>query len=669
MNSTRTESAWALGGKRLLSGLAVLVLLALAGCGSGSSSMSASSPSTSTKASTCSGCGTAMVSLTDAPGDFVSYIVKVDSLSLTSSDGTVVQTVPVASQVDFAQLVNLSEILTAHQVPPGNYTSAQLTLDYSNADIVVSTSSGNVTVPAADLINGATNSPISGPITVTLSFANNPLVITDGTVSNLAIDFNLAASNTVDLTANPITVTVNPVLSASLAPSASKQIHVRGPLVSVSTGNSDYVVNVRPFEDQNDDFGQMTVYTNSTTSFLINGTSYTGSAGLTALAALPASTLTTAYGTWDKTSDTFSASIVHAGSSVAGVSGDTVVGTVAARSADTLTLDNALVFQPPSSTSGSDDDMNFQRQVTVTVGSNTTVSAQGQSGTYTIADISVGQRVRFTGTLSTSSSSSSSGSSIGASGSGPSLDATSGSALLEPTRGTGVLTSASSGSLLVNLQYLGHVAASSLNFAGTGSSSTSDAAASSYSIQVPSSFSTSSLTTGLPVQFTGFVSPFGAAPPDFSASTVISYSQAQAELHAGWSSPGTTTAFTALSSTELIIGQAALQAATYHVIRIDDNMLDASTLSGGVTLVPPGTTSSSSSSTGSSSTDDIADDQAFAIVHQASQTVDTFSTFSAFTTALNNDLSNASVLGISAEGTYGANATITVNRVFVVLNN
>ena len=666
MNSARTESAWALGGKRLLSGLAVLVLLALAGCGSGSSSMSASSPSTSTKASTCSGCGTAMVSLTDAPGDFVSYIVKVDSLSLTRSDGTVVQTVPVASQVDFAQLVNLSEILTADQVPPGDYTSAQLTLDYSNADIVVSTSSGNVTVPAADLINGSTNSPISGPITVTLSFQNNPLVITDGTVSNLAIDFNLAASNTVDLSATPITVTVNPVLSASLAPSTSKQIHVRGPLVSVSAGNSDYVVNVRPFEDQSDDFGQMTVYTNSTTNFLINGTSYTGSAGLAALAALPAGTLTTAYGTWDKTSDTFTASIVHAGSSVAGVAGDTVVGTVAARSADTLTLDNALVLQPPSASSNSDDDLNFQRQVTVTVGSNTLVSAQGESGPYTIADISVGQRVRFTGTLSTSSSS---GGSIASSGSGPSLDATSGSALLEPTRGTGLLTSASSGSLLMNLQYLGHVAASSLNFAGTGSSSAMDATASNYSIEVPSSFSTSSLTTGLPVQFTGFVTPFGAAPPDFSASTVISYSQAQAELHVGWSSPGTTTAFTALSSTELVIGQAALQAAMYHVIRIDDNMLDASTLSGGVTLVPPGTTSSSSSSTGSSSTDDIADDQAFAIVHQASQTVDTFSTFCAFTTALNNDLSNASVLGISAEGTYGANATITVNRVFVVLNN
>ena len=665
MNSAHTLPRWMLGGRGLLSGLAVLAMLALAGCGSGSSSLSMTSGSTpSTKQSVCSGCGTAMVSLTDAPGDFVSYMVTVDSLTLTRSDGTVVQTVPLATQVDFTQLVNLSEILTAHQVPPGNYTSAQLTLDYSKADIVVSTSSGNVTVPAADILDGSTGKPISSPVQVTLSFGNHPLVITDGTISNLALDFNLAASNTVDLTANPITVTVNPALSASLAPATSKQIHVRGALVSVSASNSDYVVNVRPFDDpnDNDDFGQATVNTTSTTSFLINGTSYTGSAGLTALAALPANTFVTAYGTWDMTSKTFTASVVHAGTSVSGVSGNTAVGTVAARSGDTVTLDNALVFQPPGSNMNSDDDMSFRKQITVTVGSNTMVTEEGQtSGSFTASDISVGQRVRFMGTISTS-------------GSGTSLDATSGSALLLPTRGTGLYISSGTGSITVNLQSLGHVLASSLNFAGTGTQG-NDASASSYVVQIPSTFSTSSFAAGLPVQFTGFVTAFGsAAPPaapDFSASTVISYAQAEAALDANWSSPGTTTAFTALSATELVIGQPALQAATTHVIRIDDSFIDASTLSGGVTLVPASATSSGSSSSSSTSmsTDDIGDDQAYAIVHQSTHKIDTFSTFSDFTTALNTDLSSDSVLGIFAKGTYGANNTITVDRVFVVLNN
>ncbi len=657
-HAARARSSRALVGKRLMRGLSVLVMLALAGCGSGSGSMAAPGPSTSSKQSVCSGCGTAMVSLTDAPGDFVSYIVKVDSLSLTRADGTVVQTVPTATQVDFTQLVNLSEILTAYQLPPGEYTSAQLTLDYRKADIVVSTASGNVTVPTADLIDGATGSAISAPITVTLSFPKNPLVITDGTISNLALDFNLAASNTVNLSSSPPTVTVDPVLSASLAPATSKPIHVRGPLLSVSAGGGDYVVNVRPFEDPNDDFGQMTVYTTASTTFLVNGTGYTGTAGLTALAALPANTLTTAYGTWSTTSQTFTATTVNAGSSVTGVSGNSVTGTVAARNADTVTLDNALVFMPQTADSNADDDMHFQQQVTVTVGSGTTVSAQGETGTLGIGDISVGQRVRFTGTLNTS-------------GSTPALDATSGTALLEPTSGTGLYTSGSPGSITINLQTLGHVPASGLDFTGTGTSAALDAVASSYIVQIPSAFSLSAFASGLPVEFSGFVMPYGAAPPDFSASTVVAYGQAKARLFATWNAPGTATAFTALTSTELVIGQPALQAATHHVIRIADTTLDASTLSTGVTLVPVSATSSASASgsSSSSSTDDGGEDQAFAIAHQASRSVDTFHTFSDFTTALNTDLSNASVLGVFAEGTYGANGTVTVHRVFVVLND
>lgn len=664
MKRVRSHSAWTLGAKQLLSGLVIATALALAGCGGSSMNPAAAvSPSVSTKTTACSSssCGTAVVSLTDAPGDFVSYIVTVDSLTLTRADGTVVQTVPTTSQVDFAQLVNLSEVLSAQQLPPGNYTSAQLTLDYSNADVVVSTASGNVTVPTADLINGATNSPISGPITVTLSFGSTPLVITDGTVSNLALDFNLAASNTVDLTANPITVTVNPVLSASLAPASSKQIHVRGPLQSVSAGNSDYVVNVLPFDDDQSDFGQFTVYTNASTTFLINGTSYTGSAGLSALQGLSTGTLTTAYGAWDTTTNTFTASVVHAGTSVAGVSGPTVLGTVAARTADTITLDDALVLQPPSSGSSSgdtqnEDDLHFTHQVTVTVGSGTMVSAEGETGTFSTADLSVGQRVRFTGTLSSNVT-------------GTSLDATSGTALIKPTRGTGLYIGPSSGAIAVNLQSLGGVDATSLLFTGTGSSAATDATASNYEVGIPGSFSTSVLSVGLPVEFTGFVTPFGAAPPDFEANTVVSYAQAHAQLHANWTSPGTTTAFTALSSTALVIGQPALASATTHTIEIGDSLIDASTLSGGVTLVPATATSSSSTSGSTEPNDDGGEDLAFAIAHQSSDSVDTFGTFSDFTSALNTDLSSASVLGVWADGLYGPNGTITVNRVYVVLNN
>src|SRR5208283_1619163 len=123
--------------RRLLSMLLIAGAALLTACGGGGGSMgsstAASSGSTTSMAQSCSNCGTAVVSLTDAPGDFVNYIVNVVSLQLTRSDGTVVQTVPATTQVDFAQLVNLSEIISAGQIPAGQYVSAQLTLDYSGA--------------------------------------------------------------------------------------------------------------------------------------------------------------------------------------------------------------------------------------------------------------------------------------------------------------------------------------------------------------------------------------------------------------------------------------------------------------------------------------------------------------------------------------------------------
>ena len=496
----KSRAAWAAFARGLLAGVCALSALALAGCGGGSgmSSMpgTTSSASPPTSQSACANCGTAMISMTDAPGDFASYIVSIDSLTLTNANGQQVQTVPKTTPVDFAQLVNLSEILSAQQVPAGRYTSATLTLDYTNATLVVDTSGGDVTVPAADILNAQTGKPLTGQVTVTLSFANsNQLVITPGTVSNLALDFNLTASNTVDLTSSPITVSVNPSLTASLTPDATKQIHVRGPLASVSATNDDYVVNIAPFHDADDGFGQLTVDTTATTSYLINGTTYTGSAGLTALAALPANTMTAAYGTWDRTAHTFTASVVDAGSSVTGETGDSVMGTVMARSGDTLTVSNALVFLPLTSMGWH---FGFQRQMTVTIGTGTTVTEQGQSGTLPIADISVGQEARFSGSFSSSTNTANMMSSTTAGGT---LDATSGSVELLPTDGIGLFSSSSSGEMTVNLQSLGHVQAGNLTFTGTGVTASQDASAAAYQVSIPTSFSTSSLASGLPVSF------------------------------------------------------------------------------------------------------------------------------------------------------------------------
>jgi hypothetical protein len=121
--------------------LSVLLLIGaglLSACGSGGgSSMSSPASTTTVSGQSCSNCGGALVTLTDAPGDFVSYIVNLDSLQLTNANGTTVQIVPNTTQVDFAQLVNLSEVVSAAEIPAGKYVSASMTLDYAGATIVV----------------------------------------------------------------------------------------------------------------------------------------------------------------------------------------------------------------------------------------------------------------------------------------------------------------------------------------------------------------------------------------------------------------------------------------------------------------------------------------------------------------------------------------------------
>src|SRR5580658_757969 len=146
--------------RRMLVLIGVWALAACGGSGAGMSSMN--SPGTSQSApQACTNCGTAMVSLTDAPGDFISYMVNVVSLQLTRSDGTVVETLPVTTKVDFAQLVNLSEIISADQIPEGSYVSAAMTLDFSTATIVVDNGTAGVTIAPANVINGATSLPLT----------------------------------------------------------------------------------------------------------------------------------------------------------------------------------------------------------------------------------------------------------------------------------------------------------------------------------------------------------------------------------------------------------------------------------------------------------------------------------------------------------------------------
>ncbi len=647
------QSAWTASKSRFLCLLIGASATLLSACGGGSGSgMANSSAMASNGTSTgqsCSNCGTAVLSLTDAPGDFLSYIVNVASLQLTRSDGTVVQTVPATTQVDFAQLVNLSEIISAGQIPSGEYVSVSMTLDYSKATIVVDSGSGSVTIGAGNIINGATSKPLAAPnstqVTLTLTLdPNNHLIVTSNAIANLALDFNLADSNTIAPSdTNPVSVTVHPALTATLTPDTTKQTRVRGPFVSANTSASNFIIGVRPFCNATGTSGELTVGVTATTTYSINGTNNTGSAGLTALAASTAGTLIVAYGSWDQTTQAFTASNVLVGSSVPGFDHDSLSGNVIARSGNSLTvIDGAMEWHQFGG-------MAFVRQTTVLLSPATTVMEQGQSGSFSIADISVGQHIQVSGKFA--------GSSDGNdwSNSNAMLDATAGSVQLMLTNIAGTVTAAptAADTVTLNLQSFDGHSAANFNFAGTGVSTKQDASAGAYMVSLPAALAGNPLSAGTPAQFTGFVTPFGTAPPDINAITTVNYANTSAQLWVGWGwQSGYAMPFSMLTSTELLISPAALQASNVHVIRIGFETFDPSTLASGLQLKP----------------DPAAVNPQFIVGHLQSWKVDNYTTFGDFTAALMMDLTGSTtVVQLGARGPYAPSTGIMLVDGMVVL--
>src|ERR1700730_8178422 len=422
----RAEIKTMLGSKTMRGALAGLVtcgMLLLAGCGGGMSSgmgtgMGAGTGGTATT-SACSSasCGASMVTLTDAKGDFLSYTVNLTSLQLQTAAGASVETLPSVTKVDFSQLVDLTEVISAGQIPAAEYVSATLTLHYTAANITADDGTGAaVVLKPVD----ATGAALTGPVSVSVKLDNaHHLMITPGRTGRLALAFNLAASNTVNLTA--ATVTVSPTLVASVVPSDTKQVRVRGQFASASTTANDFVLNVQPFHDQTKTNGQVTVGVGPATTYQVNGTASVGAAGLAALAALPANTMVAAFGSLQTDTQTFLATTVLAGTSLENPAPDQVSGTVIARSANTLTLRRATLWMRDG------DFESEHHDVTVTVADGTAVTEAGMMGTFTIAVISVGQHIDAFGMAS----------STGGSDANQTLEATAGSVRLNMTAAWG----------------------------------------------------------------------------------------------------------------------------------------------------------------------------------------------------------------------------------------
>ncbi len=514
--------------------------------------------------------GTPVMLLTgEAAGDFSTYSVGLYTITLTRSDGYVAYVQTSDEQVDLTRRTNLTELFNATGVPDGTYKSMTVSLDYSSPIVYLK---GQSTPAKVENTSGTAN---PGVITETVNFdPSNPLVIGLNKSTPLALDIDLAASNSINASTN--TVTVKPFIVATIQPYENNPLRARGQIVLTNASAGSFTENIRPFDDTyyaDGDVGALTVNTSSSTYFNINGTTYTGSAGLSAMAALNPGITITAYGTLGDLSTitpALNATAVYAGTTVISQGNEALRGVVTARSGNTLTLSGAeyICQEGPCYSNAS---FNYYPTATVTIGSGTVVSQDGVAASgLSTQSVSVGQQVTALGVGSISSSNA------------LSMNANPGQIRLQPTPLWGTLSSGASGSATVNLLELANNAPGAFNFAGTGVTSSEDANAASYTLNT-GTFDASTLSASTLINAVGIVAPFGAAPPDFTTSAVTNMTTGPSTLIVEWTS-GTTAPFSSAGNSGIVVnlGNTSITSA---ILRTGPQTVQLSSLSGSPTII------------------------------------------------------------------------------------
>ncbi len=435
--------------------------------------------------------GEIVIALTDAEGDFTTYGIDVTSVVLRKANGTVVETLPLRTRVDFAELTEVTEFLTVATVPVGVYESVSLGLDFTDAEVIVQDDFG---VEQRTTLVDESGDPL-GALTVRLQLTSSDRIrIAVGIPAAFSLDFDLDASNEIDHTTAPPTVTVMPFLLATPELEADRAHRLRGVLDTVDEETSSVTLKVRPFRHRTGDFGRFRFFTDDETLYEIDGAGFEGAAGLMAMAELAENIPVVVGGM--VTDGGFVAATVLAGTSVPWTQYDVVSGVVVARTDGALTVRGAVIEY-------TDGIVARRAEMTVLVGEGTNVTALGlDNDLLTQNSISVGQRIVAFGELTDDLS----------------LNASESHVRMQISGLTAEVVAETP--LAVDLIYLNGRRPAVYDFSGTGVSPDDDADPSFYQIDT-STLPLSSIDSGDLVRVRGHVNEFGAAPEDFLALTVI----------------------------------------------------------------------------------------------------------------------------------------------------
>lgn len=550
----------------------LLTLVVLAACGGGASTTVMDEPVAVAEcdpgnSATFAECGTVMLALTDADGDFLNYTVDVLSLTLETANGRTVETLPGATRINFTDYVDLTELVAVATIPPATYVSGTIRLDYSDAEVFVEANGDAKQAVVTDLDGVALTQT---ELRITLS-NRDQLTIVKGRSALLQLDFDLDASHVVDIVPTPATAVSEQFIVAEVSPVDEKDIRVRGRLAAVSEDEMTYTIAVRPFHDRSGDFGRMKVYVTDETEFEVDDAVFVGVEGLRALSAAGTGTPTIAQGTLNVAEHEFTANIVLAGSSVPGTDRDAVVGNVIARDANLLTIRGATII-------ASDRRAHFNDDVVVEIGPDTKVFKDGDRvSDLSIDAISIGQRVTIRGTLVQTATDSLT--------TGIRIDATAGAIRMHVTHLLGIVNTVLPGQADVTLHAIDRRRVQIFDFAGTGVSPDMDADPDNYEVAT-GVLPLADFSTGKPIVAWGFPTAFGMAPPDFFGRTVIDFTNVRSALGIGWGSAGTVAPFISMGSDGLILDNQNPDIGQRHFIKSGPVLIDLTELDSNTTIVP-----------------------------------------------------------------------------------
>ncbi len=562
LKETRTLAVWM---------TMLLTLLVLTACGGGASTSTDTTVAVvecdPDDPTTAAECGSVLVALTDADGDFLNYTVDVLSLTLETANGRVVETLPRKTRINFTDYVDLTELVTVASIPPATYVSGTISLDYSDSEVFVEADGEAKAAVVTDIDGNALTQTV-----LKITLANrDQLTVVKGRAALLQLDFDLDASHRVDIVATPATAASEQFIVAEVSPVDEKDIRVRGPLANVSEDEMTYTVAIRPFHDRDGDFGRLKVHVTDETEFEVDETLYVGVEGLRALNAAGVGTPTIAQGTLNTAEREFTANIVLAGSSVPGIDRDAVKGNVIARSGNFLTIRGATII-------ASDRRAHFHDDVVVEIGPETRVFKDGhRADDLSIDAISVGQKVTIRANISQPVTDALSPQIL--------IDATNGAVRMHVTHLLGMVNTVTPGQTDITLHGIDRRRVQIFDFAGTGITADDDADPANYEIAT-GSLTLANFAAGKPIVAYGFPTAFGMAPPDFTGRTVIDYMDVRSALGVGWGSGGTIAPFVRMGDDGLVLNNQNEDIDQRHHIKNGPVLIDLTMLDSDTTIVP-----------------------------------------------------------------------------------